>query len=99
MNINKIGERPRRLYSKTPHLKAVYSPSGAFNSPGLPTPNPEEAKFIERNFKSNYLYKRKGSRSKAKALSASSQRENSAVKSFPASINFLTSPVPINLSK
>jgi len=46
MNINKIRERPKRLFSKTQHLKAVCSPSGAFNSPGLPTPNPEEPLFF-----------------------------------------------------
>jgi len=42
MNINKIRERAKRLFSKTPHLKAVYSPSGAFNSSGLLPPNQEE---------------------------------------------------------
>jgi len=42
MNINKIREQAKRLYSETPHLKAVYSPSGAFSSPGLPTKSQEE---------------------------------------------------------
>jgi len=45
MNINKIPERPKRLFSKSPHLKVIHSSSGAFNSPGLSTPNPEERFF------------------------------------------------------
>jgi len=46
MNINKIRERPKILFSKIPHLKAVYNPSGALNSPGLAAPNPEEPKKV-----------------------------------------------------
>jgi len=49
MNINKIRERPKRLLSKSPHLKAVYRPSGTLNSPGLATPKPEEPLKINKN--------------------------------------------------
>jgi len=55
MNINKIRERPERLSFKTSHIKAVPSPSGDFNFPGLLLPNPEEPKLIIKFSSSLFL--------------------------------------------
>jgi len=62
MNINKLRQRPESVSSQTGRRNAAYSPSGAFNSPGLSTTNPEVPDFLIVNklWTERFIFKRGG---------------------------------------